>query len=73
MEANDRPILTSRQEEVLAFIRENAQFYGPTVREIASALSIKSPNGVLCHLRALERKGYVRRDPKKARAVQVVE
>lgn len=73
MEANDRPILTSRQEQVLAFIRENAQFYGPTVREIASALSIKSPNGVLCHLRALERKGYVRRDPKKARAVQVVE
>lgn len=63
--------LTARQQEVLAFIRQNACLSGPTVREIAAALSIKSPNGVVCHIKALERKGYVRRIPGKARGLEV--
>lgn len=65
------PTLTTRQQEVLAFIRQNAYLYGPTVREIAAALDIKSPNGVVCHIKALERKGYVRRIPGKARGLEV--
>lgn len=48
--------LTRRQQEVYQFIYENIGFYGPTVREIAAALGIKSPNGVVCHLSALEKR-----------------
>jgi repressor LexA len=46
--------------------------YGPTVRELCAAANIVSPNGVVCHLKALERKGYIRRTPNKARALEVV-
>jgi repressor LexA len=64
--------LTDRQREVLDFIKANIGLYGPTVREIAAALSISSPNGVVCHLDALERKGYIRRESHKARAIEVI-
>jgi SOS-response transcriptional repressor LexA len=64
--------LTARQQEVLECIREKARMYGPTVREIASQLGIKSPNGVVCHLETLERKGYIRRSKKIARGIEVV-
>ncbi len=51
--------LTPRQLEVYDLIRHLIvdRGYGPTVREIAQHFDIKSPNGVVCHLRALERKG----------------
>jgi repressor LexA len=64
--------LTARQREVLDFIRANMHLYGPSVREIAAALSIKSPNGVTTHLHALERKGWIRRAQGKARGVEVL-
>jgi repressor LexA len=64
--------LTERQREVLDFIVANRVFYAPTVREIAAALSIKSPNGVACHLEALQRKGYIVRAKGRARAIEVV-
>jgi repressor LexA len=63
--------LTGRQQEVLAFIRQNSHLYGPSVREIAAGIGVKSPNGVVCHLKALERKGYVRRIKGKARGLEV--
>jgi repressor LexA len=72
MDETSPQALTDRQQEVLAFIRLNAHLYGPTVREIAAALDIKSLNGVVCHIKALERKGYVRRIPGKARGLEVV-
>jgi repressor LexA len=56
-----KPPLTDQQAKVLAFIQDNAALYSPTVREIARAFGFKSPNGVTCHLVALERKGYVKR------------
>ena len=65
--------LTERQQEVLDFIRRNAALYGPTVREIAAALQIASPNGVVCHLKALERKGRIRRAPGMTRGIQVLQ
>ena len=65
--------LTKRQQEVLDFIAANSHLYGPTVREIAAALSISSPNGVVCHLKALERKGRIRRAPRRARGVEVLQ
>ena len=50
--------LTQRQFEVLNFIRHliRSRGYGPTVREIGTHFRIRSPNGVMCHLRALEKK-----------------
>ena len=65
--------LTDRQREVYRFIREliSRRGYGPTVREIATRFGIRSPNGVVCHLKALERKGLIRRDANKARAIEL--
>ena len=55
--------LTHRQREIYDFIRDKIdnRGYGPTVREIGTAFEIKSPNGVMCHLKALEKKGLIRR------------
>jgi repressor LexA len=65
--------LTDRQREVFEFIRDliRRRGYGPTVREIATQFGIRSPNGVVCHLKALERKGLIRRDANKARAIEL--
>src|SRR5262245_43840470 len=63
--------LTSRQAAVFEFIKEKVQTrgYGPTVREIGEHFQISSPNGVMCHLRALERKQLLRRVRKHDRAI----
>lgn len=65
--------LTDRQKEVYEFIREKIQNrgYGPTVREIGEDFGISSPNGVMCHLRALEKKGLIKRSPNKSRAIEL--
>ena len=65
--------LTSRQRDVLDFIREkiDGRGYGPTVREIGEAFEIASPNGVMCHLKALEKKGLISREPNRSRAIQL--
>jgi repressor LexA len=62
--------LTDRQLEVLRFIARQIEDcgYPPTIREIGEALEIRSTNGVNDHLKALERKGYLTRDPVKSRA-----
>lgn len=64
--------MTPRQAEVLEFIRANSGMYGPTVREIAAQFGIRSPNGVVSHLRALEKKGVIRRRPGCHRGIEVV-
>ena len=53
--------LTQRQEQVYQFIFEKItqRGYGPTVREIGERFHISSPNGVMCHLKALEKKGRI--------------
>jgi len=63
--------LTDRQLEVLRFIAREIEDrgYPPTIREIGEALDIRSTNGVNDHLKALERKGYLARDPVKSRAL----
>src|SRR5271170_1188264 len=67
--------LTERQREIYEFIREKIESrgYGPTVREIGLAFEIKSPNGVMCHLKALEKKGLIIREGFSARAIQLVD
>jgi len=63
--------LTDRQREVLRFIAQQIEAcgYPPTIREIGEALDIRSTNGVNDHLKALERKGFLTRDPVKSRAL----
>jgi repressor LexA len=67
--------LTERQREIYDFIREKIESrgYGPTVREIGTAFDIKSPNGVMCHLKALEKKGLIIREGFSARAIRLVD
>jgi repressor LexA len=71
-EGDDVP--TERQMEIYAFIRDkiHTRGYGPTVREIGAAFKIRSPNGVVCHLKALERKGMITRGKNMSRAIELV-
>ena len=66
--------LTPRQAAILAYIRSHIVEHQrpPTLREIAKSFWFSSPNGVICHLRALEKKGMIRRDPKLSNAIQLV-
>lgn len=65
--------LTKRQANVYEFIRDKIvnRGYGPTVREIGERFDINSPNGVMCHLKALEKKGLIKRSPNKSRAIEL--
>jgi repressor LexA len=64
---------TKRQQGVYDFIRDKirSRGYGPTVREIGENFNIRSPNGVVCHLKALERKGLITREANRSRAIQL--
>ena len=63
--------VTKRQQAVLdcieACIREKG--YGPTVREVCQSLGLSSPSTVHVHLKALEEKGFIKRDPLKSRSI----
>lgn len=63
--------LTDRQAKIFDFIKDRVQSrgYGPTVREIGEQFKISSPNGVMCHLKALEKKGLLNRVRKHDRAI----
>ncbi|GAA1385228.1 MULTISPECIES: transcriptional repressor LexA [Catellatospora] len=65
--------LSSRQKRILAVIREWVEQHGypPTVREIGEAVGLVSPSSVAYQLKELERKGFLRRDPSRPRAVDV--
>lgn len=52
--------LTKRQAEILDFLKQNPR---ASIREIADEFRIRSTNGVVCHLEALEKKGCITRDP----------
>jgi repressor LexA len=66
--------LTNRQGEVLEFILRFQGEYGypPTIREIREAFHLRSNRGVVDHLKALEKKGYIRRDKRSSRAIEVL-
>ncbi|MDH4159072.1 MAG: transcriptional repressor LexA [Actinomycetota bacterium] len=65
--------LTPRQRLVLDFIREaiERRGYPPSMREIGEAVGLTSPSSVAHQLGALERKGFLRRDPNRPRAIEV--
>jgi len=67
--------LTDRQKKIYLFIRDkiNTRGYGPTVREIGVEFEIASPNGVMCHLKALQKKGLIHREPNMSRAIELLD
>jgi len=66
--------LTNRQKEILTFVQRYTQSHGypPSVREIGQAMGLTSSSTVHSHLAALERKGFLRRDPSKPRALEIL-
>ena len=68
-----QPTLTARQREVLEIIERHMQLrgYPPSVREIGEAVGLTSPSTVHAHLAALQKRGYLYRDPTKPRAIEV--
>lgn len=69
------PDLSQRQSAILTFIKQMIQQkgYPPSVREIGDAVGLMSSSTVHGHLQTLEDKGYIRRDPTKPRAIEVLE
>jgi repressor LexA len=67
------PDLTARQRHILDYIRETVETrgYPPTVREIGEAVGLVSPSSVAYQMGVLQRKGYLRKDPNRPRAVDV--
>ncbi|MGE9290712.1 MAG: transcriptional repressor LexA [Puniceicoccales bacterium] len=65
--------LTFRQQQILTFIQERSteQGYWPSIREIQQEFGFKSTNAVVGHLRALEKKGFLERQPHQARAFRL--
>jgi repressor LexA len=70
----DGGALTHRQRKVLEVIRNSIdrRGYPPSMREIGDAVGLTSPSSVAHQLSALERKGYLRRDPNRPRAIEVI-
>ena len=67
--------LSSRERDILSFINNEASMKGfpPSVREICSAVGLKSTSTVHGYLNSLERKGYIKRDLTKPRAIDVLQ
>ena len=67
--------LSEKQQIILEYIKEEilAKGYPPTVREICEKVGLSSPSSVHSHLNTLEEKGYIRRDPTKPRAIEIVD
>jgi len=66
--------LTKRQREILTYVLDSMQQrgYPPSVREIGTALGLTSSSTVHSHLAALEKKGFIHRDPSKPRAIEIL-
>lgn len=67
--------ITKKQEEILSYIKDVIlqKGYPPTVRDICDAVSLKSTSSVHAHLETLEKNGYIKRDPTKPRAIEIID
>ena len=67
--------ITAKQKEILEFIKSEIlkKGYPPAVREICEAVNLKSTSSVHSHLETLEKNGYIRRDPTKPRAIEIMD
>lgn len=67
--------ISEKQREILEYIKSEilAKGYPPAVREICKAVNLKSTSSVHAHLETLEKNGYLRRDPTKPRAIEILD
>lgn len=67
--------ITTKQKEILEYIKAEIlkKGYPPSVREICEAVNLKSTSSVHSHLETLEKNGYIRRDPTKPRAIEILD
>ena len=67
--------ITKKQEEIMNYIKDEILERGfpPAVREICQAVGLKSTSSVHSHLESLEKNGYIRRDPTKPRAIEILD
>ena len=67
--------ISAKQQEILNYIKSEIinRGYPPAVRDICEAVHLKSTSSVHAHLEALEKNGYIRKDPTKPRAIEVVD
>ncbi len=67
--------LSDKQKEILDYLKECIlkKGYPPAVREICSAVKLKSTSSVHAHLETLEEKGFIRKDPTKPRAIEILD
>lgn len=67
--------ISKKQSEILKFMKDyiKDKGYPPSVREMCSGVNLKSTSSVHSHLETLEKNGYIRRDPSKPRAIEIVD
>ena len=67
--------ISAKQQEILEYIKAQtlAKGYPPTVSDICEAVQLKSTASVHAHLETLEERGYIRRDPTKPRAIEIID
>ena len=67
--------ISAKQQEILEYIKDEIlhKGYPPAVREICQAVNLKSTSSVHSHLETLEKNGYIRRDPTKPRAIEIMD
>ena len=67
--------ITAKQTEILEYIKQQIlnKGYPPAVREICEAVHLKSTSSVHSHLESLEKNGYIRKDPTKPRAIEILD
>lgn len=67
--------ISTKQREILEYIKQEIlnKGYPPAVREICEAVQLKSTSSVHSHLETLEKNGYIRRDPTKPRAIEIID
>src|SRR5574344_1760541 len=67
--------ITPKQQEILEYVKSQilSRGYPPAVREICEAVHLKSTSSVHSHLETLEKNGFIRRDPTKPRAIEILD
>lgn len=67
--------ISNKQKEILEYLKSQIinKGYPPSVREICEAVKLKSTSSVHSHLETLEKNGYIRRDPSKPRAIEIID
>lgn len=70
----ETPPITDRQRAVYEWVVEYCETrgYSPTIRELGNAFGIKSPNGVMCHIKPLAKKGFLRWTPHRSRTIRPI-